>query len=108
MSLAAHLPALQVVLPLLSAAGQPLTLGLALFAFGAALGSLDVAMNVHALVPREPARGPLSGLGIVVTRPARQAGAFAQKLASLGATPIAWLWCRSVRIRTGSPHTRPA
>ena len=47
-------------------------------------------MNVHALAPREPARGPLSGLGIVVTRPARQAGAFAQKLAALGATPIAW------------------
>lgn len=36
------------------------------------------------------AGGPLSGLGIVVTRPARQAGAFAQKLASLGANPIAW------------------
>ena len=45
-------------------------------------------MNVHALAPREPARGPLAGLGIVVTRPARQAAAFAQKLAALGATPI--------------------
>lgn len=47
-------------------------------------------MNVHALEPRATPRGPLSGLGIVVTRPARQAGAFAQKLAALGATPIAW------------------
>jgi uroporphyrinogen-III synthase len=31
---------------------------------------------------------PLSGLGIVVTRPARQAAGFARKLAALGATPI--------------------
>jgi uroporphyrinogen-III synthase len=30
----------------------------------------------------------LSGLGIVVTRPARQAAGFAQRLAALGATPI--------------------
>jgi uroporphyrinogen-III synthase len=28
------------------------------------------------------------GIGVLVTRPARQAGAFAQKLAALGATPI--------------------
>jgi uroporphyrinogen-III synthase len=32
--------------------------------------------------------GPLAGVGILVTRPARQAGAFAQKLAALGAAPI--------------------
>lgn len=36
----------------------------------------------------DAARGPLAGLGIVVTRPARQAAAFAQKLAALGASPI--------------------
>ncbi|CAG0970768.1 uroporphyrinogen-III synthase [Burkholderiales bacterium] len=47
-------------------------------------------MTFHPLAPREPPRGPLSGIGVVVTRPARQAGAFAQKLAALGATPIAW------------------
>lgn len=47
-------------------------------------------MNPHPLVTREPPRGPLAGIGVVVTRPARQAGAFAQKLAALGATPIAW------------------
>jgi uroporphyrinogen-III synthase len=33
-------------------------------------------------------RAPLAGLGIVVTRPSRQAAAFAQKLAALGASPI--------------------
>lgn len=31
---------------------------------------------------------PLAGRGIVVTRPARQAGGFAAKLAALGATPL--------------------
>jgi uroporphyrinogen-III synthase len=32
--------------------------------------------------------GPLSDLGILVTRPARQAGAFAQKIAALGGNPV--------------------
>jgi uroporphyrinogen-III synthase len=31
---------------------------------------------------------PLAGLGILVTRPARQAGAFAQKVAALGGSPV--------------------
>jgi uroporphyrinogen-III synthase len=31
---------------------------------------------------------PLAGLGILVTRPARQAAGFAQKIAAMGATPI--------------------
>jgi len=42
----------------------------------------------YALAPRPPATGPLAGLGVLVTRPARQAGGFAQKLAALGATPV--------------------
>ena len=33
-------------------------------------------------------RGPLAGVGVIVTRPARQAGGFARQLAALGATPI--------------------
>src|SRR5437868_1633318 len=32
--------------------------------------------------------GPLRGLGILVTRPARQAGAFAEKIAVLGGRPV--------------------
>ena len=32
--------------------------------------------------------GPLSGLGVLVTRPARQAAGFAQKIAALGAMPV--------------------
>jgi len=42
----------------------------------------------YPLASRPPAAGPLSGIGVLVTRPARQAGAFAAKLAALGATPI--------------------
>lgn len=44
------------------------------------------AMTSH--VAASQARGPLAGRGVLVTRPARQAGAFAEKLAALGADPI--------------------
>jgi predicted MFS family arabinose efflux permease len=50
---------LTIVLPLLSVAASPLTLGLALLAFGASLGSIDVAMNVHAVDVERAARRPL-------------------------------------------------
>lgn len=43
---------------------------------------------VHALTPRVEPAGPLAGLGILVTRPARQAAGFAQKIAALGGTPV--------------------
>jgi predicted MFS family arabinose efflux permease len=48
-----------VILPLLSITGAPFSLGLALLAFGAALGSLDVAMNVHAVEVEKAAGRPL-------------------------------------------------
>jgi len=41
---------LSIILPLLSLARTPLELGSLLFVFGAALGTLDVAMNIHAVV----------------------------------------------------------
>ncbi len=41
--------AMAAILPLLAILPTPITLGLALLAFGAALGLLDVAMNVHAV-----------------------------------------------------------
>ncbi|HET7331879.1 MFS transporter [Dyella sp.] len=50
---------LALILPLLSLANSPWTLGLALLAFGAALGSLDVAMNVHAVEVERVANRPL-------------------------------------------------
>jgi MFS family permease len=53
---------LAVPLPLLSIASSPLTLGLSLLAFGASLGSIDVAMNIHAVeVERAAGRLLMSG-----------------------------------------------
>lgn len=46
-------------LPLLAVASTPLTLGLALFVFGGSLGSLDVAMNIHAIEVEKAAKRPL-------------------------------------------------
>ena len=43
---------------------------------------------VHALTPPAQSRGPLAGRGILVTRPARQAGDFAQKVAAVGGAPV--------------------
>ena len=40
--------------------------------------------------PPEPGRGPLAGVGVIVTRPPRQAARFAQRLATLGAHSIVW------------------
>jgi MFS family permease len=48
-----------VLLPLLAVAGSPVALGMTLFAFGAALGSLDVAMNIHAVEVERAAERPL-------------------------------------------------
>ena len=73
---------LALVLPLLAIAGSPVTLALALLAFGAALGSIDVAMNIHAVeveraaarttVPPAPAR---SATGAARQAPSRSASA---------------------------------
>ena len=45
-------------------------------------------MDAYPLATWPEPRGPLGGLGVVVTRPARQAAAFALKLAALGADAI--------------------
>ena len=50
---------LAVLLPLLAVAGSPVSLGMTLFAFGAALGCLDVAMNIHAVEVERAAGRPL-------------------------------------------------
>lgn len=53
---------LALALPLLAIASSPAMLALALFAFGAALGSIDVAMNIHAVeVERDAGRPLMSG-----------------------------------------------
>ena len=48
-----------LALPLLAVAPTPLTLGLSLFIFGGSLGSLDVAMNIHAVEVEKAAKRPL-------------------------------------------------
>ncbi|WP_132273739.1 MFS transporter [Neorhizobium sp. BT27B] len=48
-----------LTLPLLTLAGTPLTLGIALALFGASLGTLDVAMNIHAIEVEKDAPKPL-------------------------------------------------
>jgi predicted MFS family arabinose efflux permease len=79
-----------LLLPLLSVAGQPLTLGLALFAFGAALGSLDVAMNVHALAVERDAGQPLmSGFHALFSVGGLLGAAMVTALLSVGWTPLA-------------------
>jgi len=50
---------LALILPLLTVVSTPLSLGIALLAFGAALGSLDVAMNVHGIEVERAAGRPL-------------------------------------------------
>jgi len=47
------------ILPVLSVAATPATVALALLAFGASLGSIDVAMNVHAVEVERAADKPL-------------------------------------------------
>jgi predicted MFS family arabinose efflux permease len=51
--------ALSVLLPPLAIAATPATLALALFAFGAALGSLDVAVNIQAIEVERLSERPL-------------------------------------------------
>lgn len=48
-----------LLLPALAAAGSPVLLGAALLAFGASLGTLDVAMNAHAVEVETAAGEPL-------------------------------------------------
>jgi len=53
---------LALLLPILAVAATPLALGLALLGFGASIGSIDIAINVHAVeVERASSRPLMSG-----------------------------------------------
>jgi MFS family permease len=74
---------------LMALAPSPALLAAALFAFGAALGSLDCVVNIHAIaVERDAARPMMSGFhGLYSLGGAAGAGA-ASGLVALGATPV--------------------
>lgn len=76
-------------LPLLAVAATPLTLGAALFVFGGALGSLDVAMNIHAVEVEKAASKPLmSGFHGLYSVGGVIGATFATSLLSFGAGPL--------------------
>ncbi|TNC48597.1 MFS transporter [Rubellimicrobium rubrum] len=87
---------LVLVLPLLPVIDTPLLLGAALLLFGASLGTIDVAMNVHAVEVEKAATTPLmSGFHAMFS-----VGGFAGAggitfLLSQGASPLASALCGS-------------
>ena len=46
--------------------------------------------DIYSLSPPPRTPGPLDGLGVIVTRPQRQAGVLAAKIGALGGVPIIW------------------
>lgn len=80
---------LAMILPLLSIAYTPLTLGIALFAFGGSLGSIDVAMNIHAVdVERAAGRPLISGFHALFSIGGFAGAAMVTVLLSLGLSPL--------------------
>lgn len=78
-----------LLLPGLALAGQPWTLGGVLLLFGAALGSLDVAMNVHALdVERDAGQPLMSGFHALFSAGGLVGAALMTALLSAGWTPV--------------------
>ena len=79
-----------LVLPLLAVLSTPLSLAVALFVFGASIGTMDVAMNVQAvIVEKESGRTMMSGFhGLFSVGGIAGAGGMALLL-SLGMGPLA-------------------
>ena len=110
-----------ITVPFLALAASPLTLGTTLFSFGAALGSLDVAVNIHAIEVERDAGAPLmSGFHAQYSLGGFVGAMFVTLLLSVGASPFAcvaiaaalmllMMWVASPRLlrtRTadGEPH----
>ena len=85
--------AMAVLLPLLALAPSPWTLAAVLLGFGGALGSLDVAMNVHAVEVERDAGVPLmSGFHAMYSVGGFAGAAFVTLLLSWGLGPFACTW----------------
>jgi predicted MFS family arabinose efflux permease len=84
-----------LLLPMLAFANSPMTLGLALLLFGASIGTLDVAMNAHAVEVEAAARKPLmSGFHALFSIGGFAGAAGMTLLLSLAIAPLpAALWC---------------
>ena len=112
---------LAAVLPWLVIASTPFTLGVTLLLFGATLGSLDVAMNIHAVeVERNVGRPLLSGFHALYSLGGFAGAAFITLLLSAGLGPFECVligsvlmllalvasWPRLLRSKTadGEPH----
>ncbi len=81
---------LALVLPFLAVAPTPLALGAALLLFGAALGSIDVAMNVHAVeVERDAGRPLMSGFHALFSVGGAAGSSLLTALLSAGADALA-------------------
>jgi predicted MFS family arabinose efflux permease len=80
---------LVAVLPVLVLVGDPLALALALMAFGAALGTIDVAMNIHAVeVERAAPRPLMSGFHAMFSLGALVGAGGVTLLLTLGLAPV--------------------
>jgi predicted MFS family arabinose efflux permease len=84
-----------LLLPMLAFANSPITLGLALLLFGASIGTLDVAMNAHAVEVEAAARKPLmSGFHALFSIGGFAGAGGMTLLLSLAIAPLpAALWC---------------
>jgi len=81
---------LVLTLPLLAAAGHPLALALVLLFFGASLGTIDVAMNIHAVeVDRDSPKPLLSGFHALFSIGGFAGAGGMTLLLSLGLAPVA-------------------
>lgn len=78
-----------VFLPILALAGSPGALGAALFFVGAALGSLDVSMNIHAIdVERMSGRPLMSGFHALFSIGGFAGAATMTLMLSVGLSPV--------------------
>jgi predicted MFS family arabinose efflux permease len=85
-----------VTLPFLAISATPFTLGLTLLFFGSALGSLDVAMNIHAVEVERDAPQPLmSGFHAQYSLGGVVGALFITLLLSGGLTPLACMFVAS-------------
>ncbi len=95
-------------LPLLAIAGSPVALGAALFVFGAALGTLDVAMNIHAVdVERASDRPLMSGFHALYSIGGFAGASAMTIMLSLGLSPLTGVIANAVLMLTAIALTTP-